>query len=78
MSPNNKRPPDTYIAYGRAISLGFFMVGAIVGCYFAGSYLDSRFGTAPKLMIIFVLMGIAAGFMEFYRVLKKLSANKKP
>jgi F0F1-type ATP synthase assembly protein I len=75
---NNKRPPDTYIAYGRAISLGFFMVGSIVGCYFVGSYLDSRFGTTPKLMITFVMLGIAAGFVEFYRVSKKLSANKRP
>ncbi|HCN20538.1 MAG TPA: hypothetical protein DIS73_09750 [Planctomycetia bacterium] len=54
------------------------MVGSIVGCYFVGSYLDSRFGTTPKLMITFVMLGIAAGFVEFYRVLKKLSANKRP
>lgn len=78
MGSNDKRPPNTFIAYGRAISLGFFMVGAIVGCYFVGSYLDSRFGTSPKLMIAFVLMGIAAGFVEFFRVLKKLSADKRP
>ncbi|MEE9488708.1 MAG: AtpZ/AtpI family protein [Candidatus Brocadiales bacterium] len=75
---NNKRPPDTYIAYGRAVGLGFFMVGSIVGCFFIGDYLDSRFGTTPKLMLVFVLLGIAAGFMEFYRVLKRLSDDKRP
>ncbi|MCP4364838.1 MAG: AtpZ/AtpI family protein [Planctomycetes bacterium] len=54
------------------------MVGSIVGCFFIGDYLDSRFGTTPKLMLVFVLLGIAAGFMEFYRVLKRLSDDKRP
>lgn len=77
MDSNNKG--KTFYVLGRAMSLAFFMVGATVGGYLVGSYLDSRFGTAPKLMLVFSLMGIAAGFLEFYKVIKNLTAeNKKP
>lgn len=75
MDSNNKG--KTFYALGRAMSLGFFMVGSIVGGYLVGSYLDSRFGTAPKLMLVFSLMGIAVGFMEFYRVIKNIMAENK-
>ena len=59
-------------ALQRAIGLGFFMVGSIVGGYLVGSYLDSRFGTAPWLMLVLLFMGIISGFLEFYRVTKKI------
>ena len=66
----------------RAIGLGFFMVGSIVGGYLVGSYLDSRFGTGPWLMLTLVFMGIASGFMEFHRVVKRIQEeeeeSKKP
>lgn len=32
-----------------------------------GYYLDGRFDTKPTLMIIFLLLGIAAGFKGLYR-----------
>lgn len=52
------------------------MVGSIVGGYFVGSYLDSRLGTAPWLMLTLLLMGIIAGFLEFYTVVKKIQEEE--
>ena len=49
----------------------------MVGGYLVGSYLDSRFGTAPRLMLIFLFLGIASGFLEFYRVAKKLQEEEE-
>ncbi|HHT9119334.1 MAG TPA: AtpZ/AtpI family protein [Candidatus Hypogeohydataceae bacterium YC41] len=60
-----------------AIGLGFFMVGSIVGGYLVGSYLDSRFGTTPWLMLVLVFMGIASGFLEFYRVVKRIQEEEE-
>jgi F0F1-type ATP synthase assembly protein I len=53
--------------------IGFMMAACILGGYFVGSYLDSKFDTAPWLMLVFLLLGIAAGFIEIYNIMKKLT-----
>jgi ATP synthase protein I len=35
-----------------------------------GVYLDGKFGTSPIFIFIFLLLGIAAGFMNLFRVAK--------
>ncbi|MBI3599921.1 MAG: AtpZ/AtpI family protein [Nitrospinae bacterium] len=35
-----------------------------------GVYLDGKFGTSPIFTFIFLLLGIAAGFMNLFRVAK--------
>jgi F0F1-type ATP synthase assembly protein I len=44
-----------------------FPVAIALG-YFFGRWLDGLFGTAPWLMIIFALFGIAAGFVNLFRI----------
>jgi len=44
-----------------------FPVAIALG-YFFGRWLDGLFGTAPWLMIIFALLGIAAGFVNLFRI----------
>jgi ATP synthase protein I len=68
---NQKDSRSTFRALGLTGGIGFIMAGSIMGGYFLGSYLDSRFGTAPWLLITFLLMSIAAGFLEVYNILKK-------
>lgn len=41
------------------------LVGLIIGIY-----LDSKFGTSPILTLIFLLFGIGAGFINFFRVFR--------
>ena len=53
-------------------TVGITMVVATVIGYFFGRYLDTVFGTAPWLMIVFLLFGIAAGFKNLYDQTKKI------
>lgn len=47
-------------------SLGFTLVGStFLGLAF-GYFLDGRLGTAPWLMIVFLLVGITAGFVNIF------------
>jgi ATP synthase protein I len=68
---NHKDSRSTFRALGLTGGIGCIMAACILGGYFVGSYLDSKFGTAPWLLLVFILMSIAAGFLEVYKILKK-------
>jgi ATP synthase protein I len=53
-------------------TVGITMVVATVIGYFFGLFLDRIFGTAPWLMITFLLFGIAAGFKNLYDQARKI------
>jgi ATP synthase protein I len=57
---------------GQAMSLGFrvlseFVAGVVVGG-FIGWQLDSWLGTKPFGLIVFLMLGTAAGFWNVYRI----------
>jgi ATP synthase protein I len=54
-----------YSTVGIAMVLATFLGLAI------GLYLDELFGTEPWLMIFFLFMGIAAGFLNIYTIIKR-------
>ncbi len=45
----------------------YFGVSVVLGIAF-GLYLDKKLGTAPIFFLIFMLFGIAAGFVNLYRL----------
>ena len=51
--------------------VGIFFGVAIVLCYFAGSYIDNRWHLDPWGKLGGVILGVATGFTELYRVSKK-------
>lgn len=51
---------------GNALSMSTSFAAAVALGYFSGSYLDSRLGTAPYLMLITLLLGVATGFKIMY------------
>lgn len=51
--------------------LGVSISLPIVGGVMAGVYLDRRFGTAPKLTLGFIFIGLFAGIFQIVRVIKK-------
>jgi len=55
---------------GYAASLGLAMVIAIFGCLMIGVYLDKKLGTDNIFTPLFLLIGIAAGFRNFYLFIK--------
>ncbi len=54
-------------------SLGFQVALPIIICFFAGSYLDENvFHSTPWATLIFLALGIAAGFRNIALAIKKI------
>lgn len=53
----------------RLMGLGLQFVVAILLCLYAGMWLDTKFHTAPWLMLIGAIVGAGAGFYSMFRVL---------
>lgn len=56
---------------GTLTSLGISMVACTFIGLFMGIYLDRYFSTHPWLTIIFLLLGVAAGFRNAYYLIKR-------
>ncbi|MBI2556321.1 MAG: AtpZ/AtpI family protein [Planctomycetes bacterium] len=74
--PFDKNKGEVYRILGIVGSFGFTMAGAVAGGYFLGSYLDKKLNTAPWLMLSFIMLGIAGSFIEFFKLIKKLSRDQ--
>lgn len=57
---------------GLASTAGLVLVISIVIGYAFGHWLDKIFGTDPWLMLVFTLMGIAAGFIELFKLVRTI------
>ena len=72
-------PPESPAARGEAMGQGLkIAVELVVGVAFGGFvgwWLDGYFGTAPWLMILFFLLGFAAGMMNVIRTAKRMQAR---
>lgn len=53
------------IYFGVSIALGLF----------AGFYLDKKLGTTPVFFLVFMFFGIVAGFINLFRLTKKINRN---
>ncbi len=71
--PSNNNKDEVFRILGSVGSFGFTTAGAIAGGYFLGSYLDKKLNTAPWFMLSFILLGITGSFIEFFKLIKKLS-----
>ena len=54
-----------------ASTIGTTLAASTVVGRVLGIYLDKRFDTRPYLTLAFLLLGIAAGFVNIYRGMKK-------
>ena len=61
---------------GRASSIGLVLVISTIIGYAFGRWLDGKFGTEPWLMLIFTCLGIAAGFIELFRLAKTITKDE--
>lgn len=65
-------------AFGQAFRYAAeLIVGVGVGG-FIGWALDRQFGTAPWLMVLFVILGFAAGLLNVIRAAQKAQAEMEP
>ena len=74
----DKDTRQTVIQLAAISSMGIAMVVAIFGCFFLGRWLDGRLGTEPYLALLFLLIGIAAGFRNIYVLTRRYLKNDKP
>jgi ATP synthase protein I len=69
--------PDTSArgrAMGQALRLATELIAGVVVGGFIGWALDRWLGTAPFLMVLFLLLGIAAGILNVVRTAKLMQA----
>lgn len=59
-------------------SVGIGMAVAIFGSLFLGVYLDGKLGTGYLLTALLLIMGIIAGFRNFFRQVKRYGTDKDP
>lgn len=74
-----KAPPSAPESRGKAFSqalrLATEMVAGVIVGGLIGWVLDSLFGTAPVLMVVFLLLGSAAGILNVVRTAKSMQAK---
>ena len=54
------------------LGIGSYLATSIVGLTLVGVWLDGRFDTKPVLTLVFLCLGLAAGFYGAYRQLREL------
>ena len=74
----DKETKQTAIQMARVSSIGIAMVIAIFGCFYLGRWLDLQLETEPYLTLLFLLIGIAAGFRNMYLLVKRYVKDDKP
>jgi ATP synthase protein I len=74
----DKETKRTVIQMASVSSIGIALVLAIFGCFFLGRWLDQQLGTDPYLTLLFLLLGIAAGFRNIYVLIKRYLRDDKP
>lgn len=72
----SRNAPKEPARYNREMSLGILafmeMLGVLLGAGLMGWSMDHFFGTAPTILIIFVILGIAAAFFNLYKLSRNL------
>jgi ATP synthase protein I len=70
MSPESPKKPD-FRRLAEISSIGLVLPSSIVVGLFLGYLLDKLLGTAPWMLLIFLLLGIVSGFLSLFRALRK-------
>jgi ATP synthase protein I len=67
--------PNAWKALGELSAVGITLVVATVIGLAGGYYLDRWLGTSPWLTLIGLLFGIAAGFVNLFRTVRRAERN---
>jgi len=67
----DEKKPDDLLKIGIFMTIPFVLaVPPMVG-WVIGKWLDDYFGTGNKIMYVFLILGLIAGFRELFRIIKK-------
>ena len=64
-------------AMALASTIGLSLVLPPVLGYFAGRWLDGRFGTEPVISMIGLVVGIVLGFVEMVHILQQIEREER-
>ncbi|SDI04233.1 Putative F0F1-ATPase subunit Ca2+/Mg2+ transporter [Alteribacillus persepolensis] len=70
MAKDNK-PPKSFQTMALTSAVLSYLVGPVLIGIFSGRWLDAQFGTAPFLLIVGLLAGLAGGVYGLVRLLGK-------
>ena len=73
MAPSGE--PNAWRALGELSAIGITLVVATVIGLAGGYYLDRWLGTSPWLTLIGLVFGIAAGFVNLFRAVRRAERN---
>jgi ATP synthase protein I len=76
--PVDQETKKNAIQMAYASSIGIAMVLAVFGCLFLGNWVDRKLGTGPYFTLLFLLIGIAAGFRNLYVLIKTQFRDEQP
>lgn len=65
-------------AMGQAFKIAIELVVGVAVGGFIGWVLDRQFGTAPWLLIVFLILGFAAGMLNVVRAARRMQAAAEP
>ncbi len=71
MTKNSGKRGKEYVEYVGLSMVGMQTVVSVLIGFAIGYWIDKWLGTAPLFMILFVIFGVAAGFINVYRTMKK-------
>jgi ATP synthase protein I len=69
---------DRGAAMGQALKLATEMIAGVAVGGFIGWWLDRAFGTAPIMLVVFLLLGGAAGIVNVVRSAQKAQSEAGP
>jgi ATP synthase protein I len=72
-----KDEPSPWRALGGLATVGITLVVAIALATIGGYFLDGWLGTKPVFTLIGLGVGIATGFREFFRAIKRSERNER-
>ena len=61
---------------GPFLTLGIQLALAVIIFFFLGRWLDERWGTAPWLTLAGLAVGVAGGFLQFFRSVAAISRKE--
>lgn len=67
---------NPFVVYGRFAALGFEFAFSTVAGILVGRYLDGLFGTAPWLLVVGAMGGIAGAILILVSTLQRMSHNE--
>lgn len=69
--------PSAWRSLGMLATVGLTFVVATAGATIAGYYADRWLGTSPWLTLLGLVIGIAAGFRDLFRSIKKAERQER-